>query len=241
MAAAAFVLAAGGTAGAATTSHGDFTCHGGIVAAGSYRSLTIAGACQLTGSGTVTVRHNLTVAAHGLFNAVTPGTLRVGGSVVVGNDAIAGIGCSPAIGCTVTTADRIGGSLTATGAWAVIVHSAWIGGNVSQTGGGRTENCGIMAPFGAPYYSSFEDNTIAGWVSVNGVHSCWFGFIRNTGSSNVSVIGTRMGDPDANEITTNTIGGNLACYNNVPKAQFGDSHGTANTVAGKKLGECAAL
>jgi hypothetical protein len=57
----------------------------------------------------------------------------------------------------------------------------------------------------------------------------------------VTLIGNRMGDPDANEVATNVIGGNLACYNNVPHAQFGDSMGLTNTVAGKKLGECKAL
>jgi len=50
-----------------------------------------------------------------------------------------------------------------------------------------------------------------------------------------------MGDPDAMEIVTNTVGGNLACVNNVPQAQVGDSMGLPNVVAGQKRGECRNL
>jgi hypothetical protein len=57
----------------------------------------------------------------------------------------------------------------------------------------------------------------------------------------VRIIGNRMGDPDAMEIVTNTVGGNLACVNNVPQAQVGDSMGLPNVVAGQKRGECRNL
>ena len=40
------------------------------------------------------------------------------------------------------------------------------------------------------------------------------------------------------EIVTNNIGGNLACFNNNPAAQVGDSMGQPNVVAGQKRGEC---
>jgi hypothetical protein len=228
---------AAGTAGAA--SHGAVTCRHGTVSAGQYQSLTIAGACTLTGKGTVTVRGNLVVGHHALFNAITPGTLHVGGNVSVADDATAGIGCSPAIGCKVTTADTIGGNLTANGAWAVIVHSTRIGGNVSMMGGGGSMNCGLTPLFGSPWYSDIEDSTVGGWVSVRQLHSCWFGFIRNTVGSSVTIAGDRMGDPDANEIVTNHIGGNLACFDNSPAPQVGDSQGAPNVVLGHKLGQCA--
>ncbi len=240
VATAAIVLAAGGTAGATASAFGNVTCHGGTVRAGTYQSLTIAGACTLTGKGTVTVRGDVTVAAHGVFDAVTPGTLKVGEDVMIGNDAIAGIGCSPFIGCKVTTADSIGGSLDARGAWAVIVHSATIRGNISVRGGGGSMNCASTALFGGPYYDDFEDTTVGGWITVQRAHSCWFGFIRNHVSSNVTITGLRMGDPDANEIVTNWIGGNLACYNDQPLPHVGDSGGSPNVVGGKKLGECRA-
>ena len=73
------------------------------------------------------------------------------------------------------------------------------------------------------------------------MHTCWFGLIRTTVGGNVKVIGNRFGDPDANEIVTNTIAGNLSCFNNVPVAQVGDSMGSPNSVGGQKRGECKTL
>jgi hypothetical protein len=55
----------------------------------------------------------------------------------------------------------------------------------------------------------------------------------------VQLIGNRFGDPDAMVIVTNHIAGNLACFNNNPAAQVGDSMGLPNVVGGQKRGECA--
>jgi hypothetical protein len=65
--------------------------------------------------------------------------------------------------------------------------------------------------------------------------------IRTQVGGSVRIVGNRMGDPDAMEIVTNTIGGNLACFNNVPHAQIGDSGGLPNVVGGQKRGECRHL
>jgi hypothetical protein len=46
---------------------------------------------------------------------------------------------------------------------------------------------------------------------------------------------------DANEIVSNTVLGNLSCFNNSPQADIGDSMGGPNTVTGFKRGECASL
>lgn len=235
------MMIATGTAGAAaSTQFGNFTCHQGKVKAGTYSSLTVTGVCTLTNSGTVSVRGDLTVADHGAFNAITLGTLHVGGDVNVGDDAVAGIGCSPAVGCPSTTSDTIAGDLEADGAWATIVHSTTIGGDVSVEGGGGSENCASTGLFGGPYFTDFEDNSIGGNVSLDEIHSCWLGFIRDHVTGNVSIVGNRFGDPDAMEIVTNVIGGNLGCFDNVPQAHVGDSHGLPNVVGGHKRGECAA-
>ncbi len=78
-----------------------------------------------------------------------------------------------------------------------------------------------------------------GDVVIRGLHSCWLGVIRNQVGGSVQLIGNRFGDPDAMEIVTNTIAGNLACFNNNPHAQVGDSMGEPNVVGGQKRGECA--
>ena len=235
------VLAVTGTAGAAATPAAHFghvTCRGGAISVGTYESLRVAGACMLSNSGTTTVEHDVTVARNGFLNAITPGTLKVRGDLIVRAHGAAGVGCSPAVGCNVTTSDVIGGSVLARGAWAVVIHSAWIGGSVSMTGGGGSQNCNSTALAGGPYFSDFEDNTIRGDVVVRRLHTCWFGFIRNHVGGTVRLIGGRFGDPDAMEIVTNWIGGNLACFNNNPPAHVGDSMGSPNVVGGQKRGEC---
>ena len=102
-------------------------------------------------------------------------------------------------------------------------------------------NCASTLFFGGPYFSTIEDSSVGGNIRIQAIHSCWFGMFRLQVGGNVKVTGNRMADPDGNEITTNTIGGNLACFNNSPKAQFGDAAPIPNIVGGKKLGECATL
>ena len=224
----------------ATAHYGNATCHSGIVKAGTYRSLTIAGSCTLTSTGTVTVRHDLVVKRHAFFNADTPGVLNVWGDTWIKNDAVAAIGCTD--DCKVSPDDHIGGDLTAIGAWATIVHGLTIGGDVSFLGGGGSENCAITPILGIlPYYSTVHDSTIGGDFTARRLHTCWFGLIRTHVAGDARIIGNRFGDPDANEDVTNVIGGNLACFNNVPKAQVGDSMGAPNVVGGHKRGECASL
>jgi len=43
------------------------------------------------------------------------------------------------------------------------------------------------------------------------------------------------------EVVTHHVSGNLACFDNDPAAQVGDSAGDENIVLGQKRGECAAV
>ena len=90
----------------------------------------------------------------------------------------------------------------------------------------------------SPAYSDYEDNTVAGDVSITGLNSCWLGFIRNNAQSDVRISHNTMADPDANEIVTNTVAGDLACFANSPAVQFGDSAGMSNIVGGNARGQC---
>jgi hypothetical protein len=230
------VANAGATALAAP---GPYICAGGVISAGTYDAVTVTGFCTLPDSGTIRVQGNLTLTSGAALNAVTPATLLVDGNVRVGSGALLGLGCSPAIGCNVTTADRVGGNLTAEGAALVIVHSATIGGNVSLMGGGGNEDCTVSSPIGPPFYSDFEDNHIGGNTTVSGLVTCWFGYLRNWSGGNVTLTNNTYGDPDADEIVTNHILGNLSCWGNSPPPQVGDSGGFPNVVVGHKLGQCA--
>jgi hypothetical protein len=228
-------------AAGAATHHGNVTCHGGAVHTGTYRSLRIAGFCTLPDSGTIRVRHDVVVTRTGLFNAATPARLVVWGDVTVQHRGIAAIGCSPDVGCAELGTDVIHGSVHAFRAWATIIHATTVGGSVTIRGGGRTLDCTKSAPYGGPFYSVVEDSTVHGNVVIRRLHSCWLGVIRNTVGGSVRLIGNRFGDPDAMEIVTNHISGNLACFNNNPAAQVGDSQGDENVVGGQKRGECAAV
>jgi hypothetical protein len=118
---------------------------------------------------------------------------------------------------------------------------------VSVQGGGGGVNCAIsptlmaIVGFPSPLFTDFEDNHIAGSVSMSNLQTCWTGFIRNQVGSNGSFTNNAGADPDANEYVTNHFGGNMACSGNTPAAQFGDTGGLPNVVGGHKTGECAKL
>jgi hypothetical protein len=188
----------------------------------------------------VIVRGDLAVGHHGRFNAVTPGHLGVRGDLRVWSGGVAGVGCSPAAGCNVTTHDTIDGDVLAASPLAMLFHSDTIGGRVWLSGGGGGVNCNSIL-FGGPAFSTFEDNTIGGAVVVRWVRSCWFGLFRNHIGGSVHVNHNVWADPDADEIQTNVIAGNLACFANRPAPQQGDSGGNPNVVHGSKLGQCAKL
>jgi hypothetical protein len=239
-----------GVASAASTRAVNATCSGtlgspGVVAPGTYGSLTITGVCLMPSSGTVNVLGNLTVAPNAGLDAITEATVNVGGNLLVKSGGILGLGCSPEAGCATTTSDHIYGSLIASRAVAVIAHSNTIGGNVSIQGGGGGFGCApnevlsAVAGFPAPPFSTLEDNTIGGNTVITGLQSCWFGFIRNEVQGNVILENNTMADPDANEVVTNFIQRNLICLANSPAPQVGDSFGDPNVVLGHKLGQCA--
>lgn len=211
-----------------------------IPISGSYRNLTITGNRYVAKKTTLTVSHNLTIARGACLDAFTLGTVTVGGNVKVGKDAILALGCTPgSIGpgppCHgKTTDDTVGGNIVASHALTMYLDGDTIHGNVVSNGGGP----GLGLPF---LNFPVKDNTIDGNLIVQGWHGGWAGALRDVVggnlifSRNVSVL-----DPDAMEVVTNTISGNLICHGNSPAVQVGDSGGSPNTVGGKKIGQCTA-
>jgi hypothetical protein len=143
------VVTASAASAAPTGGGGSYTCTGGNIAPGTYRSIIVTGICYMP-AGTIVVRHDLSVAPGALLDAVTPGdppgkhpvvpaTVRIGGNVFVGKDGVLVLGCSPNISCSNPPGisfDRVSGNITALGALAVVIHSATIGGSVTMLGGG---------------------------------------------------------------------------------------------------------
>lgn len=226
------------------------TCSGGSIAGGSYSSLTITGFCTVD-AGTVNVANDVTVAPGGELVAAFGGSdLLVGGNLDVLSNGVLILGCEPeAFICvndpdqnngTLTTHDSVGRNLTAQDALAVIVHATTIGLNTDVKGGGGGVTCDSTIPNipGPPAYMDFEDDTIGGNSTIQGVQSCWAGYIRNTVSGNVIYQRNTFADPDASELTSNVVGHNMICSGNSPQVQFGDSSGSPDVVGGKALGEC---
>jgi hypothetical protein len=148
----------------------------------------------------------------------------VKGDVLVGHGATLLLGCAPEVNCVNTTHNAVRGSIDADGALGVIVHNNTIGGNVSYHNGGGGVNCTPgFGPFAFGVYSDAEDDIIGGNLTVSGLRSCWFGEFRNTILGSDTVTGNGVADPDATEIANNEVFGSLACSNNVPDSQFGDS------------------
>ena len=233
----AFLLVGTGTAGA-----GSGTTCTGVLAPGTYQSVTVTGFCSLPDTGAVLIRGGLTLAPGSAFNAITDATLTVSGGITVGSDAVLGLGCSPSAGCDITTFDHISGGIRASQPLAALIHGSIISGGIKVNGGGGGANCNSSVLFGGPPFTAIEDNTVSGGITVAGQRSCWLGLFRNVVSGTVSVINNVMDDPDANEIGANVISGNLACFGNSPAAQFGlDAPPAPNTVSGQKLGQCAGL
>lgn len=235
---AAAVFAGSGSA-SRTRALQNVTCSGGSIAPGRYDSIDVTGFCDVP-AGVVTVRRDLTIEAGAGLNAIEAGTLRVLGNLDVDSGAILGLGCSPAIGCPFTTHDAVNGALNATEPAALLVHSATLG-SVSSDGGSVGVNCNFDPNLGAPDYVTFEDNHIARGADISGYTGCWFGFIRNRVEGDVTLDDNVNADPDAMEVVTNTIFGNLSCFDNFPTPQVGDSGGLPNVVFGQKLGQCAGL
>lgn len=242
----AIVLAVGVCAATATADPASsaLCASAGTQLSGSYGNLTITGDASVAAGTTLSVRGNLTLAPGACLDAFSLGTVTVGGNVLVGNGATLALGCSPgALGppfdqapCNgQTTADRVGGNIVADHPLTMYLTADTIAGNVISTGGGP----GVTFD---PYVNfPLKENVIGGSLIVQGWHGAWFGALRNQVRGNVIINDVIGANPDSNEVTDNTITGNLICNGDSPMAQIGDSGGGPNTVSGHKIGQCAAL
>jgi hypothetical protein len=240
------------------------------VLSGLYRSgVVVKGACAAK-AGNAHVIGNLIVtkgsvlaAAWGLNARTHKGgsSLTVTGSIVVNQGATAVLGCNPTESpCidepnmkhpTLQSSERVTGSLIENAPLAVLVHNTTIGGSVTQVGGGGGLSCappktGLFAAVMSPVFSTYEDSSVGGNVTISGLKSCWLGMARVHVGGSASFINDQLGDPDAIEIVSNHIHKNLSCSGN---SAVWDSHELSmtanfprgaepNTVGGKRSGQC---
>jgi hypothetical protein len=142
----------------------------------------------------------------------------------------------------------VGGGVYGTWALGIIVHDAWIGGNVTQIGGGGGFNCnpqGIFTLFQSPVFTTYEDSTVGGNVVISNMRSCWLGTARVDIGHSAYYTNNQLADPDAIEIVSNHVHGDLVCTRNSMTWDSGDLTNNLfprvpqpNTVLGHRLGQC---
>ena len=202
---------------------------------GTYKSgVVVKGACFVK-SGPAKVIGNLIVtkrsalaAAFGKNARTNKGgsSLTVTGKMVVGKGATAFLGCDAESPCidephmkkpTLKSHERISGGLIIKGALGVVVHNTTIGGKFKSTGGGGGVKCAPAGPFKAvhaPVFSALEDSSVGGNLTISGLKSCWLGVARVHVKGNATLTNNVLADPDAIEVVSNHIAGNLACTGN---------------------------
>jgi hypothetical protein len=225
---------------------GAATCAGGPIAGGTYSSLAVTGVCWWAGAP-VTITGNLTVADGAFLNdhAFSTASVTVEGNVKVGKGSVLGLGSyNPSSGQHTTVA----GNIIANQPLSMYLSFMTVHGNLISNGGGG----GVTGEF--RNYPT-KDITVDGNMIIQGWTGGWIGVIRDHVGGNVvfsnnrSVINGLVDPPvpgvvdsDSSEIMTNVIGGNLICQHNTPAAQVNpDDGGQPNTVAGRKIGQCAEL
>jgi hypothetical protein len=266
------LLAAGPvTAAGAAVASGTATCSGTPTAPGVLKgtyqsSVVVKGACEVN-AGPAVVNGDLTIspgsvvlAAFALNDQTGTGhsSLTVHGNILIRAGAVAVLGCNPAnFAClddpnqnqpTLSSHDTIGLDLRSNQALGVIVHNFTVGGDVIQTGGGGGINCkpqGVFKLFQSPVYSTYEVGSVGGDVRITDVHSCWMGLVELHVGNSMVMHFNKLADPDAIEILSNNIGGNLICRGNSRTWDNGEvgphlfpRMPEPNTVGRNRAGQC---
>jgi hypothetical protein len=220
---------------------------------GTYWNVIVRGVCAVS-RGPVLVQRNVWIgqgsallAAYGLHHShlVVNRNIFVqpGGTLILGCEAkyFACLDDPHPKRPSLASHSTVFGSVLGDRALGIVVHASVIEHNVSQMGGGGGTNCkphGIFAAVRSPVYSDYEDNFIRGSLWVRGLHSCWFGALRNFIATSSTVSSNVMADPDAMEVVSNVVLRDLVCWRNSPRVQFGDSHGRPNRVGGHAFLQC---
>jgi hypothetical protein len=237
------------------------------ILSGTYRgNVSVKGLCDVDG-GRATVDGNLTVlpgaslvAAYALNDRSHTGvsSLLVRHNLLVQAGASAILGCEPdQFECfddpgqtkpTLSSTDIIDGSLQEQEPLGVVMHHGVVLGGITETGGGGDRGCaslGFFATIKYPTYSDYEDSTVHGNLVVRGLESCWLGITRVSLTGNMSIVDDQLAEPDAIEILSNKITGNLTCEGNSHVWDSTDYEKTLwprapepDSVGGSRIGEC---
>jgi hypothetical protein len=240
----ALALSGGGPALAAP-GYGPYTCTGGDIPSGTYRDLTVTGACSVPDGAVITVTGSVLVGRGAQLDAQSaPSTITVAHNVTGLAGSLVGLGCQPPAytgnsghQCTIDpdghSTVTVGGSLTLIDPAAVLLNGITVNGNVTALGGG------------GPIPWSIKNDTVRGNVTVAGQTTDWIGLLFNHVRGNVTLFHIKITDTDPGApgayVVRNTVGRNLICYGVTPGISGGFIPGEVNVVGGHALGQCASL
>ncbi len=243
--AAALALPTGPAMAAESSTAQAYTCTGGDIPSGNYRSITVTGPCSVPADAVISVVGNVNVRAGAQLDAQSaPSAITVGRNVTAAAGSLLGLGCQPpsltgnsAHECAVDPEGHstiiVNGNVTATDAAAVLLNGITVEGNVTLIGGGSA----------IPW--SIKNNTIDRNLTVGGQTTDWLGVLFNTIGGNATLIGVKVTDvhPGAPGvyIVRNTIGRNLICLGLTPGVSGGFVPGSVNVVGRHAIGQCASL
>jgi hypothetical protein len=226
----------------------------GTALSGNYDNLTITKVAYVAKKALVNIRGNLTLAPGACLDAFSLGAVHVGQNVIVEKGATLALGCAPGSNgppgippCKYSVADdTVGGSIIANQPLTMYLTAVIVSGNVTSNGGGFSTP-GLSFPVKSMQIGG--NLSLQGWQGGPGA---WIGALRNevvgdlVMSNNVGHRPGEDGSNDSTEVDGNTVGHDLICRNNTPKAQYGDAYNPGegngpNVVGRKALGECASL
>ncbi len=146
--AAALALPTGPAMAAGSSTAQAYTCTGGDIPSGNYRSITVTGPCSVPADAVISVVGNVNVRAGAQLDAQSaPSAITVGRNVTAAAGSLLGLGCQPpsltgnsAHECAVDPEGHstiiVNGNVTATDAAAVLLNGITVKGNVTLIGGG---------------------------------------------------------------------------------------------------------
>lgn len=223
-----------------------YTCTGGEIVSGKYRSITVTGVCSVAANAVIDVLDDVTVAKGATLDAQSaPSTITVGDDVTAGPGSLLGLGCQPpaltgnsAHECAADPEGHstitVKGSVTALKASTILLNGITVNGNITVLGGGGE----------IPW--SIKNNTVGRNITVTGQTTNWLGVMFNQVAGNITLLFINITDnhPDANPavyIVKNTVGRNLVCAGLKPGVSGGFVPGSVNVVGGRAFGQCEAL
>jgi hypothetical protein len=237
---AAALIVGGLATGTAAAGAAGYVCSGtpkapGVLTGNYAGNVSVNGACAVN-MGTAVVAGNLTIDDSSVLIAsfaMNDGTgtgvsnITVKGDVNIEHAATLLLGCDPqGFAClddpnqtnpTLSSHSEVWGSIIGEQALGLIAHNDTVDHAIQLNGGGRGVNCnpvGIFRSFKSPVFTAIEDSNVGGNVRVYGYQSCWLGVASMQIGGDLVIDNSHLADPDAIEILSNHVSGELDCQGN---------------------------